>query len=173
MLKDAPHSEIHAHTTRHQRFESCTPSSIRLHARASRLHMQSTTHSQAPPPQHKLPRRRGLGGSCEFGAAARALSGVFECNARQDPSYLLPAGRYQPKIAQNGPILAVLCVISRRTDEALNTVPTRSALGPSAHGVDSEWSAVCVCVVCVICGVVTYAGLHPLCCYRRSPRVVC
>ena len=28
-----------------------------------------------------------------FGAAARALSGVFECNARHDPSYLLPAGR--------------------------------------------------------------------------------
>jgi hypothetical protein len=39
-----------------------------------------------------------------FGAAARALSGVFECNARQDPSYLLPAGRYQPKIAQNNTV---------------------------------------------------------------------
>ena len=80
-----------------------------------------------------------------FGAAARALSGVFECNTRHDPSYLLPAGRYQPKIAQNGPEFAVLCVISRRTEKALNTVPTRSALGPSAHGVDSEWSDVCVC----------------------------
>ena len=39
-----------------------------------------------------------------FGAAARALSGVFECNARQDPSCLLPAGRYQPKIAQNNTV---------------------------------------------------------------------
>ena len=29
---------------------------------------------------------------------------------------------------------------------------TRSALGPSAHGVDSEWSAVCISTVCVVCG---------------------
>jgi hypothetical protein len=35
---------------------------------------------------------------------------------------------------------------------------TRSALGPSAHGVDSEWSAVCVCGLCYMrCGDLCWA----------------
>ena len=64
-----------------------------------------------------------------FGAATRALSGVFKCNGRHHPSYLLPAGRYQPKSTQKGPKLAVLFGISRRTHDKPSTTsqPTRSS----------------------------------------------